>query len=161
MSATAHQSRIYNFVKSIIEKHIKEKHPAIKEMQTYEKEGKITIASFSSEKETATFKKPVKDDKRQNGNNAIYCKLHLPPAVGKCPSQAPLKRAAHAYNTLIGSDDDRAHIDYNTREVLHGDKADIVSDVNDGCGPDPEHVSNENCELINEAMQNRNYYLRK
>ena len=111
MKATAHQTRIHNLDKNTIEKHIREKLPDIKEMPTFEKDGNVTIASFKSKKEAATFAKSVKQDKLQHDRKGIYCKPQLPPEI--VASQAPLKRAAHAYKTIMcdGTNDDRAYID--------------------------------------------------
>ena len=158
MRSTAHQTRIYNFDKNTIEKHIRDKLPAIKEMPTFEKDGSVTIASFKTKKEAATFAKSVKQDKLHHANKSIYCKPQLPPEV--VASQAPLKRAVHAYNTIVcdDKDDNRAYIDYNTRTVKHGDKIVIEPFANGSFGPVAEHLSTENCDIINEAIYNRDYF---
>ena len=76
---TAHQSRIYNYAKGPIEKHLKDKLPNIS-VPPFEKEGNAMIASFKSKTEAATFAKSVNEDKLSNGEKkTIYVKPQLPP----------------------------------------------------------------------------------
>ena len=49
-------------------------------------------------------------------------------------------------------------IDYNTRTVKHGDKIVIEPFANGSFGPVAEHLSTENCDIINEAIYNRDYF---
>ena len=153
---TAHQSRIYNYAKGPIEKHLKDKLPNIT-VPTFEKEGNVMIASFKNEKEAATFAKSVNEDKLSNGEKkTIYVKPQLPPEV--VASQATLKRALAAYKaTTDPNDDNQRYIHWESRSIIHNKKKVVVPFQNGGCGG-TEEVSDEVREMICEAVNNRDYF---
>ena len=153
---TAHQSRIYNYAKGPIEKHLKDKLPNIS-VPPFEKEGNAMIASFKSKKEAATFAKSVNEDKLSNGEKkTIYVKPQLPPEV--VASQATLKRALAAYKATVDpNDDNQPCIHWESRSVIHNKKVVVVPFQNGGCGGTVE-VSDEVREMICEAVNNRDYF---
>ena len=153
---TAHQSRIYNYAKGPIEKHLKDKLPNIS-VPPFEKEGNAMIASFKSKTEAATFAKSVNEDKLSNGEKkTIYVKPQLPPEV--VASQAPLKRALAAYKATIDpKDDNQPYIHWESRSIIHNKKVVVTPFQNGGCGGTQE-VSDEVREMISEAVNNRFYF---